>query len=71
VLAPHFVAMVIQDLNEVSCLDVSTYGSDHGSLKLLPVVTQYFYTFYCMKSILIDLNSTPSEKSEMIANREL
>lgn len=35
-LAPHSVSMAIQDLHEISCLCVSTDGSNHSSLKLFP-----------------------------------
>jgi hypothetical protein len=38
VLAPHSVAIGIQDLNEISCLGVSTDGNSYGSLNLFPVV---------------------------------
>jgi hypothetical protein len=40
----------------------------HGSLKLFPVVIQHFHEVHDIKSQLTDLNSTPNEKSEMIAN---
>jgi hypothetical protein len=60
--------MEVQDLNDISCLGVSTDYSSHGSLKLFSVVVQYFYKVYGTESKLIDLNSTPNEKSEMIVN---
>jgi hypothetical protein len=57
--------MAVQDLNAISCLDISTDGSNRGSLKLFLVVIQYFHKVHGIKSKLIDLNSTPNEKSEM------
>jgi hypothetical protein len=62
-LVPYSVTKAIQDLNEISCLDVSTEGNKHGSLKLFPVVAQYFREVYGIKSKLTDLNSTPNETS--------
>jgi hypothetical protein len=56
--------MGIQDLNELSCLGVSTDDSNHGYLKLFSVVTQHFHKVRNIISKLIDLNSTPNEKSE-------
>jgi hypothetical protein len=41
-LAPRSVGMTVQDLNEISCSGVYADGSSHGSLKLVPVVIQYF-----------------------------
>jgi hypothetical protein len=38
----HIVA--IQDLKEISCLGVSTDGSNHGSQKLCPVVIDTIFS---------------------------
>jgi hypothetical protein len=70
-LAPHLVA--IQDLNEITCIGVSTDGSNHGSLKLFPVVIQFMvqnqsHEVHGMKSKLVELSSKPNEKSETSAN---
>jgi hypothetical protein len=67
-LAPRSVSVAIQDLNEISCSAVSTGGSNNGSLKLFPVLIQYFHKIRGIKSQLIDLNSIPNEKSETTAN---
>jgi hypothetical protein len=67
-IAPHLVAMEIQDLNEISSLGVSIDGINHGSLKLFPVVVQYFHKVDGIRSQLIDLNSKPNEKPETIVN---
>jgi hypothetical protein len=56
--------MVIQDLNEIFCLGVSIDGSNHGSLKLFPFVTQYFHKVPGVKSQMIDLNSAPNKNQK-------
>jgi hypothetical protein len=38
VLTPYLVVMVIQDINEISCLYVSTGDNNRGSLKIFPVM---------------------------------
>jgi hypothetical protein len=49
VLAPHFVAMAIQDLNKISCFGISTDGSNHDSQRLFLVVIQYFHKVHGIK----------------------
>jgi hypothetical protein len=70
VLAPNSVAMVVQDLNEIFGLGVSTDSRNHGPLELFPIVIQYSHKFNGIKLKLIDLNSTLNEKSEIILKTE-
>jgi hypothetical protein len=42
-LAPYSVAMATEDLNEIPCFSVSMDGSNHGSLKISPVMIKYFH----------------------------
>jgi hypothetical protein len=68
VLAPHFSAIATQDLNKLSCFNVSTDGTNRVSQKLFSLVTQYIHIVHGIKSKFIDLNGTPNKKSEAIAN---
>lgn len=60
--------MAIQNLSEVFSLGVSTDGRNHKSQNLFPVVIQYLHKVHGIKSELIQLNSTPNEKLEMIVD---
>jgi hypothetical protein len=61
VRASHLITVASQDLNEMSCLSVSTDGRNCGLLKLFPVLIQCFHKVYGIKSQLTGENSTPSE----------
>jgi hypothetical protein len=67
-LDPHSVATAIQDLNEIPYLAVCTDGSNGGSLKLFPVLIQYFHDVHGLQSKLKELNSTTNEKSGTTVN---
>jgi hypothetical protein len=67
-LVPHLVAMAIQDLNDISCLGVSTDGSNHGLLTLFCIRIQQFHKVHGIISKLIDLHSTPNEKIRKDSN---
>jgi hypothetical protein len=55
VLAPHSVVMAVQNLNEMSFLGFFTDGSNHTSLKLLPVVINYFHKVHGIKPELTEI----------------
>lgn len=69
VLGPHSVQAALQNLEGVSCFGVCTDGSNHGNLKIFPVVIQYFdYRQGGLQAKLLELTSIPDETSETISS---
>lgn len=68
VIAPHALDITVECLNGISCFGVSTDASNHGCVKLFPIVIQYFdYKLGGIKTKVVELKSTPNETSETIA----
>ena len=71
VLAPASVQCVLNDIQEyeIMYLGVSTDGNNHKSIKLFPIVIQYFdWKNGGMQSKLLDVRSPKNETSLTIAN---
>lgn len=70
VLAPNSVSTALKRIeNEnISYIGVCTDGSNHGNLKIFPVLIQYFDKEYGTQLRLIELKSLNNEKSENICN---
>ena len=68
VLAPHSVEMVVQALSNVRYCGVATDGSNHGSVKLFPILIQYFdWKHGGLQSKLVDVHSTADETAATIS----
>ncbi|XP_066486947.1 MAX gene-associated protein isoform X3 [Tiliqua scincoides] len=69
VLGPHSVDVTIQCLKGVSCFGVCTDGSSHGSLKIFPILIQFFdYKLGGIQTKLVELKSAPSETSDTVSS---
>lgn len=68
VIAPHSVEVVHEALKEIQYCGVSTDGSNHGAVKIFPIIIQYFdWQKGGIQSKLIEVQDTPNETAETIA----
>lgn len=67
VIAPYILQKNRDDLNRSKFIGISTDSSNHGSVKMFPVVVQYFDKFSGLNSKLIELESCTNEKSKTIS----
>lgn len=67
VIAPYILEKVREDLTRSKFIGISTDGSNHGSVKMFPVVVQYFDKFSGLNSKLLELDSCHNETSETIS----
>lgn len=69
VLAPHSIQILIQDLQNVPYLSICTDSSNHGNIKLFPLVLQYFdYAKNGINVRILDLQETTNEKAKTVAD---
>ena len=68
VLSPHSVNLTIDVLKGISCFGLATDASNHGSLKIFPILIQYFDVKNGgINTKVIELKAAPNEKAETIA----
>ena len=68
VLAPHSIDMVVEAMSNVRYCGVATDGSNHGSVKLFPILIQYFdWKNGGLQSKLIDVHSVSDETAVTIS----
>ncbi|PIK59057.1 putative golgin subfamily A member 6C [Apostichopus japonicus] len=69
VIAPHGVEMVMEAMRSISHCGVSTDASNHGSVKMFPLLIQYFdWKSGGLQTKVIDLQSLADETAAMIAS---
>ncbi|XP_042325766.1 SCAN domain-containing protein 3-like [Sceloporus undulatus] len=69
ILGPHSVDVTIQSLKEISCFGVSIDDSNHLSLKVFPILIQFFdYKAGGIQSRVIELEAIPSETSDTVSS---
>jgi len=70
VLAPHSLKEVLKVINDnnISYIGVCADGSNHGAMKIFPILIQYFDKHFGIKHNLIELKSLTNETSETICN---
>uniref|UniRef100_A0A8C4T0E1 Uncharacterized protein n=1 Tax=Erpetoichthys calabaricus TaxID=27687 RepID=A0A8C4T0E1_ERPCA len=67
-IAPHSVEITNEALKEIQYCGVSTDGSNHGAVKIFPVIIQYFeWKKGGVQTKLIEVKDTPNETAETIA----
>lgn len=66
-LSPHSIDVVISAIANIPYLRIFTDGSNHGNIKMFPVLIQYLNISNGIHVKLLDLKSTPNEKSETIS----
>jgi hypothetical protein len=68
VLAPHAVQEVIKSLQDIPFCGVSTDASNHGAVKIFPILIQYFdYENGGLQIKLLEVESKPNETAHTIA----
>lgn len=67
VIAPYVLEKAREDLNKSKFIGICTDSSNHGYLKMFPVVVQYFDKFDGLNSKLVELKSCQNEKSITIS----
>lgn len=68
VFAPYSIEQVKTDLSQVKYVTLSTDSSNHGNVKLMPVVVRYFLPTVGVKVKLLELTSQTGETSKLIAD---
>ena len=67
-LAPHAVQEVIKSLQDIPFCGVSTDASNHGAVKIFPILNQYFdYENGGLQIKLLEVESKPNETADTIA----
>uniref|UniRef100_A0A8B9KYY9 DUF4371 domain-containing protein n=1 Tax=Astyanax mexicanus TaxID=7994 RepID=A0A8B9KYY9_ASTMX len=68
VIAQHSVDVALEALQGISYCGVSTDGSNHGAVKLFPLLIQYYdWKNGGVQSKLIEIKSPPNESADTIA----
>lgn len=69
VLAPLSTNKIINDLQNIVFVSVSVDASNHGSIKLIPIIIQYFdYRANGITSKLLEIETAPDETSNTISD---
>lgn len=68
VIAPFCIDSILSAIAETPFLSISTDGSNHGNIKIFPILIQYFTKEVGVQTKLIHLDKLPSENSETISN---
>lgn len=68
VLAPHVKAMLEQDLKECKFVTIYTDASNHGNIKLFPVLVRYFIPTIGVRVKMLDITAEGGETAEIISN---
>lgn len=68
VIAPHSVDIAQKALEDIPYCGVSTDGSNHGAVKIFPLLIQYFdWKNGGVQSKLVEVKNTPNETADTIA----
>lgn len=68
VLSPHSIDVTIEVLRGMFCFGVATDGSNHGAIKVIPILIQYFdVKSGGVQTKVIEFKCLPNETSETIA----
>lgn len=67
VFAPYTKQLILKDLNNCNYVSITTDASNHGSIKIFPVLVRYFIPTVGVRIRVLDVSSQPGEKSEIIA----
>lgn len=68
VFAPHSIEKLKTDLSKVHFVSLFTDASNHGNVKLMPVLVRYFLPTVGVQVKLLEFTSQIGETSEIIAN---
>lgn len=68
VFAPIAENMVKEELLKTRFVTLSTDASNHGNIKMMPVVVRYFIPTIGVRVKMLELSSEKNETSETIAN---
>lgn len=69
VLAPYVLKNILEDLSDIKYISASTDASNHGAIKLFPLLIQYFdYQKDGIQVSLVDIKLQPNETSEIITH---
>lgn len=69
VIGPHSLDVAMQCLKEISFFGVCTDASNHGSLKLFPILIQFFdYKLGGIQTKIVELKETANETSDTISS---
>jgi hypothetical protein len=67
VLAPHALKSVVTEAKEANYAGILTDASNHGNIKLFPVLIQYFSVTNGITTRIIELEDLKNENAETIS----
>lgn len=67
VLGPHSIENVRKELREIPFIGVGTDASNHGDIKMFPIIIQYFNEQKGITVRLTDLHKSRNEKADTIS----
>lgn len=68
VLAPMALDELKSQLHETHCITLMTDASNHGSIKLFPVMIRYFLPYEGIKVKILEFREQPGETSDIIVD---
>lgn len=68
VFAPHAKQTLKEDLDQCNYVSIYTDASNHGNVKLFPVLVRYFIPTIGVRVKVLDISSEKGETSEIISN---
>lgn len=68
VFAPYTKQLILEDLNQCNYVSIYTDASNHGSMKIFPVLVRYFIPTIGVRVRVLDVSSEGGETSEIITN---
>lgn len=68
VLAPMAMDELKEHLHEAHCISLLTDASNHGSIKLFPVLVRYFVPYEGVRVRILEFQKQPGESSDIIVD---
>lgn len=66
VISPYCLRMILKSITEISFISISTDASNHGNIKIFPLLIQYFSVTDGISTKLLYLDALKNETSETI-----
>lgn len=69
VITPYWKEKLQEDLNETNFVTITIDASNKGDLQMIPVMVRYFLPHKGVQVKMLDFQSVPGEKSEILTNQ--
>ncbi|KAL4121392.1 hypothetical protein QTP88_013914 [Uroleucon formosanum] len=68
VFAPYAIDILTNQLKNANCISILTDASNHGNIKLFPLLVRLFDPLYGIQIKILNVESQPGETSDIIIN---